>query len=333
MKAAHLHRRARRQADHRPGPRQRRIPRREVPLRGGRRPGDRGDRARRRDFLNPGRAADRIPQGACRPRPEGSSTVPGETDVEDGASVLEHDCDILVPAALELVINLGNAERIPRTAGSSRPPMARSPPALMIFSAPTGHGDHPRPLRQRRRRYGQLFRMGEEFSHIRFGRMQRRQEEAQHALLVGELDRPAEEDGALRRSVGPVQGPSMCMAPASWSWFAPVSTTRCAPPTRRCGRCGTDARMSRTSRRRLPRVDRSRGCELPLQGPVDAGTLPVLRRRKGLRAGQRARNLVLRPRGYSRTRARGANGPTVGRQGRISGWVLHNLKLFTGAPC
>ena len=33
-------------------------------------------------------------------------------------------------------------------------------------------------------------------SHIRFGRMQRRQEEAQHALLVNELDRLLRESGA-----------------------------------------------------------------------------------------------------------------------------------------
>ena len=33
-------------------------------------------------------------------------------------------------------------------------------------------------------------------SHIRFGRMQRRQEEAQQALLVGELDRLLKEVGA-----------------------------------------------------------------------------------------------------------------------------------------
>ena len=32
-------------------------------------------------------------------------------------------------------------------------------------------------------------------SHIRFGRMQRRQEEAQHALLVGELERLLRETG------------------------------------------------------------------------------------------------------------------------------------------
>ena len=32
--------------------------------------------------------------------------------VPDGTSVLEHDCDILIPAALEGVINIGNAARI-----------------------------------------------------------------------------------------------------------------------------------------------------------------------------------------------------------------------------
>ena len=42
----------------------------------------------------------------------GVKGFPGATHVEDGASVLEHDCDILIPAAMEAVINLGNADRI-----------------------------------------------------------------------------------------------------------------------------------------------------------------------------------------------------------------------------
>ena len=37
---------------------------------------------------------------------------PGGTFIEDGAAVLEQECDILIPAAMESVINLGNAERI-----------------------------------------------------------------------------------------------------------------------------------------------------------------------------------------------------------------------------
>ncbi|MEQ3729728.1 MAG: Glu/Leu/Phe/Val dehydrogenase, partial [Tateyamaria sp.] len=42
----------------------------------------------------------------------GVATYPGATYVEDGASVLELDCDILIPAALEGVINRTNAARV-----------------------------------------------------------------------------------------------------------------------------------------------------------------------------------------------------------------------------
>ena len=37
---------------------------------------------------------------------------PGAKHVADGAAVLEAACDILIPAALEGVIHLGNADRI-----------------------------------------------------------------------------------------------------------------------------------------------------------------------------------------------------------------------------
>ena len=42
----------------------------------------------------------------------GVKGFPGGTYVEDGALVLENDCDILIPAALEGVINLSNADKI-----------------------------------------------------------------------------------------------------------------------------------------------------------------------------------------------------------------------------
>ncbi|MEL6921706.1 MAG: Glu/Leu/Phe/Val dehydrogenase, partial [Pseudomonadota bacterium] len=42
----------------------------------------------------------------------GVAGYPDGTFVEDGATVLEHDCDILLPAALEGVINLSNAAQI-----------------------------------------------------------------------------------------------------------------------------------------------------------------------------------------------------------------------------
>jgi glutamate dehydrogenase (NAD(P)+) len=97
----------------RAGPGQRRLSRREVPVRGGRLPDRRGHRARRR--------ADQRPEGldveAVRAHighHGGVKGFPGGTYHEDGAAVLEAECDILIPAALEGVINLGNADRIRR---------------------------------------------------------------------------------------------------------------------------------------------------------------------------------------------------------------------------
>ena len=74
-------------------------------------PGRRGDRARRRD-AEPGRAADRIPQGAYRRDRRGQGLSRAAPTSRTAPRVLEHECDILVPAAIESVINLGNAERI-----------------------------------------------------------------------------------------------------------------------------------------------------------------------------------------------------------------------------
>ena len=118
----------------------------------------------------------------------GVKDFPGGTYVEDGTSVLEHDCDILVPAALESVINLGNAERIrapliieaangPITAGGDDILRAKGTVIIPDLYANAGGVTV------------SYFEWVKNLSHIRFGRMQRRQEEAQHALLVGELDR------------------------------------------------------------------------------------------------------------------------------------------------
>ena len=118
----------------------------------------------------------------------GISGFPRGTHVEDGASVLEHDCDILIPAALESVINLGNAERI------------RAPLIVEAANGPITAGAD-----EILRRKGTVvmpdlyvnaggvtvsyFEWVKNLSHIRFGRMQRRQEEAQNALLVDEIER------------------------------------------------------------------------------------------------------------------------------------------------
>lgn len=118
----------------------------------------------------------------------GVRDFPRGTYVEEGAAALEEDCDILVPAAMESVINLGNAERI------------RAPLIIEAANGPVTSGAD-----DILRRKGVViipdlyanaggvtvsyFEWVKNLSHIRFGRMQRRQEEAQHALLVDEMER------------------------------------------------------------------------------------------------------------------------------------------------
>ena len=108
--------------------------------------------------------------------------------------MLEHECDILVPAAMELVINLGNADRIrapliieaangPITAGADDILRAKGTVIIPDLYANAGGVTV------------SYFEWVKNLSHIRFGRMQRRQEEAQQALLVGELDRLLKQAG------------------------------------------------------------------------------------------------------------------------------------------
>jgi glutamate dehydrogenase (NAD(P)+) len=124
----------------------------------------------------------------------GVKGFPRGTYVEDGAAVLEEDCDILVPAAMESVINLGNAERIrapliieaangPVTAGADE--ILRMKGTVIIPDLYANAGGVT----------VSYFEWVKNLSHIRFGRMQRRQEEAQNLLLVTEMERLLSEAG------------------------------------------------------------------------------------------------------------------------------------------
>jgi glutamate dehydrogenase (NAD(P)+) len=124
----------------------------------------------------------------------GVSDFPGATYFQEGSAILEAECDILIPAAMEGVINLSNADRIrapliieaangPVTAGADD--LLRRKGVVIIPDLYANAGGVT----------VSYFEWVKNLSHIRFGRMQRRQEEAQHALLVQELERVARASG------------------------------------------------------------------------------------------------------------------------------------------
>ncbi|WP_371171038.1 Glu/Leu/Phe/Val family dehydrogenase [Aliiroseovarius sp. 2305UL8-7] len=107
---------------------------------------------------------------------------------EDGSKVLEEECDILIPAALEGVINLTNADQIkapliieaangPITSGADKVLREKGTVVIPDLYANAGGVTV------------SYFEWVKNLSHIRFGRMQRRQEEARHQLVVDELER------------------------------------------------------------------------------------------------------------------------------------------------
>ena len=124
-------------------------------------------------------------------------TITGYPDAklqEDGAKLLEAECDILIPAALEGVINLTNANDIkapliieaangPVTAGADE--ILRGKGTVIIPDMYANAGGVT----------VSYFEWVKNLSHIRFGRMQRRQEEARHQLVVDKLERLSADTG------------------------------------------------------------------------------------------------------------------------------------------
>ena len=124
----------------------------------------------------------------------GVTGYPNATHNSDGAALLEAECDILIPAALEGVINLGNAERIkapliieaangPVTAGADDILRAKGCVIIPDMYANAGGVTV------------SYFEWVKNLSHIRFGRMQRRAEESRHQLVVDELERLSQDRG------------------------------------------------------------------------------------------------------------------------------------------
>jgi len=117
----------------------------------------------------------------------GVTGYPDATYSADGSPLLEADCDILIPAALEGVINLSNAARVqapliieaangPVTAGADE--ILRDKGIVIIPDMYANAGGVT----------VSYFEWVKNLSHIRFGRMQRRQEESRHELVLNELD-------------------------------------------------------------------------------------------------------------------------------------------------
>ena len=112
---------------------------------------------------------------------------PGATYVANGAEAMEQDCDILIPAAFEGVINLSNADRIPArliveaangpiTAGADEVLRRKGTVIIPDMYANAGGVTV------------SYFEWVKNLSHIRFGRMQRRAEEAKQQMLIDELE-------------------------------------------------------------------------------------------------------------------------------------------------
>ena len=203
------------------------------------------------------------------------------TYVEDGAKVLEADCDILIPAALEGVINLTNADRIkapliieaangPVTAGADE--ILRKKGTVIIPDMYANAGGVT----------VSYFEWVKNLSHIRFGRMQRRQEEARHQLVIDELERLDRYLGDAWSMTPAVQGQATCVVRMNWSWCARASMTRCALLISQCVRFGTGGTMSPTCVWRpiswrltaWPRAIAPKGCENrpPVKGREIYGT-------------------------------------------------------------
>ena len=121
----------------------------------------------------------------------------GANYVSNGSEVLEKECDILIPAAMEGVINLSNAKRIkanviieaangPVTAGADEILNAAGIIIIPDMYANAGGVTV------------SYFEWVKNLSHIRFGRMQRRQQASSNHLLVAEMERligkPVSED-------------------------------------------------------------------------------------------------------------------------------------------
>ena len=118
---------------------------------------------------------------------DGVKGFSGGEFVEDGSSLLTAECEILIPAALESVINRDNAGDVkakiiieaangPVTANADA--ILREMGVVIIPDLYANAGGVT----------VSYFEWVKNLSHIRFGRMQRREEEARHRMLIDEIE-------------------------------------------------------------------------------------------------------------------------------------------------
>lgn len=127
-------------------------------------------------------------------RQGGVKGYPFATFITEGAKLLEADCDILIPAAMEGVINVENAALIqaPLIVEAANGPITASADEILRQK---GTVILPDMFANSGGVTVSYFEWVGNLSHIKFGRMERRQEEARHRLLVDELERLAADKG------------------------------------------------------------------------------------------------------------------------------------------
>ena len=118
--------------------------------------------------------------------------------IQESENGLEQDCDIIIPAAIEGVINLNNAENIKASLVIEAANGPITAPADEILNK-RGVVIIPDMYANAGGVTVSYFEWVKNLSHIRFGRMRRRQEETRNSLLVKELNRILKAGGLKTR--------------------------------------------------------------------------------------------------------------------------------------
>ena len=118
---------------------------------------------------------------------DGVSGFPGATYSENGSALLEADCDILIPAALEGVINIDNAKNVkaPLIIEAANGPVTANADKIL---SEKGCIIIPDMYANAGGVTVSYFEWVKNLTHMRFGRMQRREQEAHNELVVKELE-------------------------------------------------------------------------------------------------------------------------------------------------